>query len=161
MISSVQSFIASFDADVTFLCLTNYHKFPLFQKCCSETRMKYVDIASIGNILERNVCEALPGMHAITGCDTVSSFAGKGKLSAFQLVKKNVSFPELFAKFGLSWEFSDADLTKLQIFTCSLYSTKKSESDVNTLRYQLFCSKQANLEGHRLPLCADCLHKHS
>ena len=34
--------IASIDADVTFLCLTNYHKFPmpLFQKCCSETRMK-------------------------------------------------------------------------------------------------------------------------
>ena len=37
--------IASIDADVTFLYLTNYHKFPmpLFQKCCSETRMKYVD----------------------------------------------------------------------------------------------------------------------
>ena len=36
--------VASIDADVTFLCLTNYHKFPmpLFQKCCSETRMKYV-----------------------------------------------------------------------------------------------------------------------
>ena len=64
-------------------------------------------------------------MHAITGCDTVSSFAGKGKLPALQLVKKNVSFPELFAKFGLSWEFSDADFTKLQIFTCSLYSAKK------------------------------------
>ena len=34
--------IASIDAGVTFLCLTNYHKFPmsLFQKCCSETRMK-------------------------------------------------------------------------------------------------------------------------
>ena len=46
-------------------------------------------------------------MHAITGCDTVSSFAGKGKLSAFQLVKKNVSVQELFARFGLSWEFSD------------------------------------------------------
>ena len=63
--------IASIDADVTFLCLTNYHKFPmpLFQTCCSETRMKYVDIASIGNVLGRNVCEALPGMHAITGCN--------------------------------------------------------------------------------------------
>ena len=61
--------IASIDADVTFFCLTNYHKFPmpLFQECCSETRMKYVDIASIGNVLGRNVCEALPGMHAITG----------------------------------------------------------------------------------------------
>ena len=146
--------IASIDADVTFLCLTNDLKFPmpLFQKCCSETRMNYVDIPAIGNVLGRNVCEALPGMHAITGCDTGSSFAGKGKLSAFQLVKKNVSFQELFATFGLSWEFIDADFTKLQIFTCSLYGAKKSESDVNTLRYQLFCSKQANIEGHKLPL---------
>ena len=44
--------IAIIDADVTFLCLANYHKFsmPLFQKCCSETRMKYVDIASLGNV---------------------------------------------------------------------------------------------------------------
>ena len=55
----------------------------LFQKCCSETRMKYVDIAFIGNVLGRNVCEALPGKHLITGCDTVSSFAGKGNLCAF------------------------------------------------------------------------------
>ena len=118
--------IASIDADVTFLCFTNYHKFPmpLFQKCYSETRMKYVGIASTGNVLERNVCEALPGMHGITGCDPVSSLAGKGKFSAFQLVKKNVSFQELFARFGLSWEFSDADFTKLQIFTCSLCGAK-------------------------------------
>ena len=73
--------IASIDADVTFLCLANYHNFsmPLFQKCCSETRVKYGDIASIGNVLGRDVCEALLGVHAITGCDTVSSFAGKGK----------------------------------------------------------------------------------
>ena len=139
-----------------------YHKFamPLFQMCCSEIRMKYVDRPSIGNVLGRNVCQELPGMHAITGCDTVSSFAGKGKLSAFKLVKKNVSFQELIVRLGFSWEFSDADFTKLQMFTCSLYGAKKSESYVNTHRYQLFCSKQASIEGHKLPPCADCLYKH-
>ena len=101
---------------------------PLFQKCCSETRMKYVDIASIGNVhvLGGDVCEALLGMHAITGCDTVSSFAWKRQLPAFQLVKKNISFQEHFARFGLSREFSDADFTKLQMFTCTLYGAKKS-----------------------------------
>ena len=87
--------------------------------------MKHVDIASTGNVLGKDVCEALLGMHAITGCDTVSSFAGKGQLSAFQLVKKNISFQEHFARFGLSWEFSDADFTKLQMFTCILYDAKK------------------------------------
>ena len=76
------------------------------------------------------------------------------------LVKNNVSFQELFARFGLSWEFSDANFTKLQMFTCTLYGANKSESDVNAHRYQLFCSKQANIEGHKLRPCADCLYKH-
>ena len=55
--------IASIDADVTFVCLANYHKFsmPLFHNCCSETRMKHVNIVSIGNVLGRYVCEALLG----------------------------------------------------------------------------------------------------
>ena len=90
------------------------------------TRMKYVDIASIGNILVRDVCEALLGMHAISGCDTVSSFAEKGQLPAFQLVKKNISSQERSARFDLSCEFNDADFTKLQMFTCTLYGAKKS-----------------------------------
>ena len=51
-------------------------------------------------------------------------------------------------------------LPNYRCFTCSLYGAKKSESDVNTLRHQLFCSKQANIEGHKLPPCADCLYKH-
>ena len=64
--------------------------------CCSEIRMKYVDIPSIGNVLGRNVCEELPGMHAITGCDTGSSFAGKGKLSAFQISEEERFIPRTY-----------------------------------------------------------------
>ncbi len=30
---------------------------------------------------------ALPGLHALTGCDTLSSFAGKGKKAALDIVK--------------------------------------------------------------------------
>ena len=123
--------------------------------------MKHVDIAFIGNVSGRDVCEALLVMHAITGCDPVRRFDGKGKLTAFQLVTKNISFLELFARFGLSWEFSDAKFTKLKMFTYyTLYGAKKSKSDVNTHRYQLFCSKQANIEEHKLPPCADSLYKH-
>ena len=53
--------IASIDADVTFLYLANYHKFPmpLFQKCCSETRMKYVDIPSIDKVCLVFFCECI------------------------------------------------------------------------------------------------------
>ena len=68
-----------------------------------------------------------------TGCDTVSSFAGKGQLPAFQLVKENISFQEHFARFGISCEFSDVDFTQPQMFTCTLYGAKKSKSLMSTL----------------------------
>ena len=83
-------------------------------------------------MLARNVCEALPGMQARTGCDTVSSFAGKGKLSAFQLMKKNVSFQELFARFGLSWDSAIQTLPNYR-YLLAHYMVPKSVSLMSTL----------------------------
>ena len=41
--------------------------------------------------LPLNVSRALPLFHAIIGCDTVSSFHGKGKKTAWEMWKKQVS----------------------------------------------------------------------
>ena len=91
--------IASIDADVTLSCLANYHKFsmPLFQKCCSETRMKYVDIASIGNVLGGDVCEPLRGMHAITGCDS-KQFCWERKIVCILISEEERFIPRTFCK---------------------------------------------------------------
>ena len=35
---------------------------------------------------------SLIGLHALTGCDTVSAFAGKGKYKALQLALSNASY---------------------------------------------------------------------
>ncbi len=43
------------------------------------------------------------GIHACTGCDTVSCFAGDGKLVALKLVKKDPS-NDVFRQHGRSWE---------------------------------------------------------
>ena len=48
------------------------------------------------------VSKCLPGLHAYTGCDTVSAFASKGKLKAFKLVQEEDLFQEMFTELGNS-----------------------------------------------------------
>ena len=43
-----------------------------------------MNISSISNALGESVSAALPGLHAFTCCDTVSAFAGIGKLLALK-----------------------------------------------------------------------------
>ena len=59
---------------------------------------RIVRISEVANQLERQLadgitkqeaCEALMGLHALTGCDTVSAFSSKGKLKPMQMLVKN------------------------------------------------------------------------
>ena len=51
-------------------------------KCGTQTRVRYISITSIVQAIGQNLCSSLLGMHAYTGCDTVSAFAGRGKIGA-------------------------------------------------------------------------------
>ncbi len=51
------------------------------QKFGTNNRTRYAEVKKIGRSLGHDVCNSLIGMHAYTGCDTVSCFAGKGKAS--------------------------------------------------------------------------------
>ena len=59
----------------------------LFFKCGTKTRVRYVDVSKVAAAVGQNVCKCLLGMHAFTGCDTISSFGGHGILSALKLLK--------------------------------------------------------------------------
>ena len=47
-----------------------------------------------------DACRALIGMHAFTGCDTVSAFAGKGKAKALKSLLSNKMDQDTFFKLG-------------------------------------------------------------
>ncbi|CAH3143072.1 unnamed protein product [Porites evermanni] len=111
--------------------------------------------------LGQNLCSSLLGMHAYTGCDTVSAFAGRGKIGALRIVKEQRSFQEMFDLLGVEWELSDDLFQMLQNFTCRMYSSRPGTNSINELRYRLFCSKRGNIESDQLPPCADCLYKHA
>jgi len=62
-------------------------------------------------------------MHAFTGCDTVSAFAGKGKAQTLKLLKKNTRSREALTELGKEWGLSPELTDKLEELTCRLYSS--------------------------------------
>ena len=40
------------------------------------------------------------GLHSLTGCDTVTAFAGKGKYKALQLALSNASYVRALMEIG-------------------------------------------------------------
>ncbi|KAJ8389301.1 hypothetical protein AAFF_G00121660 [Aldrovandia affinis] len=90
------------DTDVLLLCLAFYADIscPLFQNCGTKNRVRYLDITKLRQALGDCVCNAVIGMYAYTGCDTLSAFAGRGKLRALKLIMRSEHFQEVFRKLG-------------------------------------------------------------
>lgn len=155
--------VAADDTDVLVLCLAFSANIlcPLFQKCGTKTRVRYLDINKLHQSLGDGICNALVGMHAFTGCDTVSAFAGRGKLRALKLITRSEHYQEVFFELGQSWELSPDLFKRLQAFTCELYSAPAMTEDINTAHYQLFCARRGELESSQLPPCKDCLFMHA
>ena len=107
------------------------------------------------------LCKCLIGMHTFTGCDTVSAFTGRGKITALRLVKQQTSYQEIFKQLGMEWVLSYMLFQSLQEFTCKLYCSQPRTDNINELRYRLFCAKKGNIDSTQLPPCVDCLFKHA
>ena len=155
--------IVAEDTDVFILCLAfqSQIKSGMYIKCGSASRIRYIDIQKVADAIGLNVCAALLGLHAYTGCDSVSSFSGRGKLTALKLLQNNVNFQDTFKQLGQDWPLSGELLANLQIFTCRLYAAHTDITEVNEMRYQLFRLKNGNVDSSQLPPCKDCLKLHA
>ena len=155
--------ISAEDTDVLILCLGFCSKIlcSLYQKCGTKNRTRFLDITKMSHALGGGISDALIGMHAFTGCDTVSAFAGRGKLTTFKQMKSNNTFQEAFSELGQSWDVSPELFQKLQMITCQRYMPSASTTEVNKLRYQLFCARRGEIESSQLPPCEDCLFMHA
>ena len=99
-------------------------------------------------------------MYALTGCDRVSAFAGRGKITALRLVKQHTSYQEMFKQLNMEWVLSDMLFQSLQAFACKLYCSQPETDNINELMYRLFCAKKDDIDSTQLPPCVDCLFKH-
>ena len=61
---------------------------------------KYVDIEKVVEYLGEAIARMLPAIHALTGCDTTSSFFGTGKVRLIKKLMKQSSSLTLLEGFG-------------------------------------------------------------
>lgn len=82
------------------------------------------------------------GLHAFTGCDSVSAFKGKGKIKALKMLlsPKYSRYLGAFQDLGTNWDIDEALVGSLEGFTCSLYGSTKCDS-IDELRLLSIKSK--------------------
>jgi len=96
--------VRSPDTDVFLLLLSfseTIGKTLIFDTGSGNNR-RQINVSQIAKTLLKEMCDALLGVHAFTGCDTTSCFAGQGKLKALKLVQKEEDLRLLFSRFGTS-----------------------------------------------------------
>ena len=153
---NAEIFIVSPDTDVLVLCL--YYA----QDLCYETRMKTVTktfhIGKMHAALGPERSKALLALHAISGCDTVGRFAGKGKLTWFRGLQntEDEAFIAALQNFGISSNLDETDAENIAQFVSFVY-TNKSMS-LPDARWYLFTKKMA--EGEKLPPTPSAFRQH-
>ena len=125
----------------------------VYMKSDSGGKVVIHNITEIVKSKEMGVCDALPGLHTFTSCDSVSAF---DKVRAYNLTYKDQQYQQTFADLGTNCNTERL----LEAFFSELYGGKHL-SDENVCHYELFCSKKDDTEPSQLPPCRDCLHKYS
>ena len=92
---------------------------------------RYIPSHEVVAAMNPRTCAALPAFHGFTGCDTVSSFGGRGKKSAWNTWQV---FPEVTEAFEevqvMQSDISDSAFSLLERFVVLLYNCT-SDTDEN------------------------------
>ena len=152
--------IVSSDTDVEVLACHHQSAIPAELTLISGTRSRsrLISVPQLCEKLAASICQVLPSFHALTGCDTVSSFAGKGKKTAFAMVRDSQVKNESVQVLGESLPLSELSIIKLEEVVCRLYNDNQCKL-VNDQRYKMFC-KGKNVQSHQLPPTSAALHYH-
>ena len=118
---------------------------------------RILNISQLSTKYNKNQCKAILGLHIFTGCDSVSTFKGKGKVKPLSLMLKSDEFINCFATLGTTWDDGGCLLPVIEKFVCTIYGQQDC-THVNIARYNLFCLICHSDEF--LPPNQDCLQNH-
>lgn len=164
------------DSDILIILLANMDNLnaslKLWMNIGVGNHQRYINVIDLFNVLGKNVCKALPGFHAMTGCDYTPAFFRKGKLRPFKLLKESEEYQLAFQNLLVDDKILEKTFTTLEKFVCQMYGVRNS-SDVNLARFQLFStayqSKKVddnfqktlkNFDPSSLPPCKTELRQH-
>lgn len=150
--------IRASDTDILVIMLGNMHEMlnkqnEVWMDCGVGQSQRLINITKMYQTLGADVCKALPGIHAFSGCDFNSCFYRKGKIKPLQLMMDNPVFCKAFIDVGdltnntscNNYEVCiETSLFKtIEKFVCILYGYKKEDS-LHNVRHQMFLKTYKN-----------------
>ena len=93
--------VTSEDMDGMLRCLAFQKDVPSIRSV-GQNSTRFVEISELAWSLGNSICDSLIGLHACTGCDSVSAFASRRKLSACQPMRSDKTYLETFIQVGQS-----------------------------------------------------------
>ena len=148
--------VRSPDTDVALLCL--YFAGEILKPLYFETGVKdshrVIDVKAMATALGPDICKALPGLHALTGCDSTNSFHGKGKVSCYSRLSSDAECLEILSCLGVTFSFPAELLSKIEKVVCAVYES--SSTSVGEARYAMFCAKGGWEKTYHLPRLPYC-----
>ena len=133
------------DTDVLVLILSHSNTLhAAYMKAGRGSKSTIINIKSVRDQIAKDLppgtslqdfLKSLTGLHALTGCDTVSAFTGQKKSKAFKMLMKNGKYVRAYMNIGISWNVSS----------------------VNLLRYEMYCAKGGKIEPEDVPPCHSSL----
>ena len=143
--------IRTVDTDVVVLAIANIQNIScdeLWLAFGAGKHFRYIPAHGLATSLGRGRSTALPVFHALTGCDTTSSFAGKGKKTAWDTWN---AFPEVTRAFVEIYlhrsAVPDSILNLMERFVVKMYDQRSTSCSVNCIRKQLFAQKGRTLQN--------------
>ena len=154
--------IRSPDSDVGILMLyyqQDIRSTQLWFHTGKEKRNRFIPIHAITTKIPVALVKALPGLHALTGCDSNSAFAGMGKVQPLKLLQNNVAkHSRALNLLGETEMPSQEVIDGCTQYVMAIYCVKSKCHDIDSLRYELFCKKQ--MSNSALPPTTDSLNLH-
>lgn len=151
------------DADVVVLAVSVAESLPADEIWISYgtgKHLRHLAVHKIALNIGMEKAKALPLFHAITGCDTVSFFVGKGKKTAWDVWSVFPGLTNVLLRLMLMPEkVDDACMAIIERFVVLLYDRTSAMVEVNQARQDLFSKKSRSLEN--IPPTRAALEQHT
>ena len=108
---------------------------------------RWLPIHTYVNILGESKCAGLLFWYAFTGCDTVSSFRGRRKKTAWNIWNSFPEVTEAFINLSQNDSIQENDLQLIERYVVLLYDKMSPLMTVNECRRELFSHKCRPIES--------------
>lgn len=138
--------IRTVDTDVVVLAVSVAQQLPtedeLWLEFGTGKGFRYLAAYELAATLGPEKAQSLPMFHALTGCDTVSSFAGHGKKTAWAIWNVMPELTEALLKISSAPKDIPPEVKDtIERFVILLYDRTSKSTDVNKARKKLFAKK--------------------